>query len=340
MLASDEDILLEAERWTRQGRAVAIATVVETWGSAPRPPGSHLIIDAAGEFLGSVSGGCVEGEVIAQAQEAIGLGHCRLLEFGVADETAWKVGLSCGGRISVFLRPLAPAIIAEINRARASRKSCALVSGLSSGTERVAAAGALAGDALAAELGARFAARASGLVAGREEPTFLSVFTPSPRIIAIGAVHISQALAPMATVAGFETIIVDPRTGFASSARFSGARLVADWPAEALKALALDAATAVALLTHEPRIDDEAARGALSSDCFYIGALGSRKTHARRLERLRADGFCESALARIHAPIGLDIGAKSPAEIAVAILGEIIEDLRREQRSGSSGKAA
>ena len=339
MLASDDDILLEAQRWMAAGRHAAIATVVETWGSAPRPVGSHLVIDEAGNFLGSVSGGCVEGEVVTQAQEAILAGSRHLLEFGVADETAWRAGLSCGGRIKVYVRPLDPSLIAAIIAERAARRPCAVVANLGSGAERLVRLRDLAADPLAAKLEQRLRQRESGVEESNGELDFVTVYAPPVRLIAIGAVHISQSLAPMAQLAGFETIIIDPRTAFATGDRFPGAHLVAGWPQDALAALELDPATAVVLLTHEPRIDDEALIAALKANCFYVGALGSRKTHARRVERMRSAGFSAAALDRIHAPVGLSIGAKSPAEIAVAILGEIIGAMHHSP-SAKSERAA
>jgi xanthine dehydrogenase accessory factor len=340
MLASDDDILLEAQRWTSAGRALAIATVVETWGSAPRPVGSHLVVDAEGNFLGSVSGGCVEGEVVTQALAAIGAKSRHMLEFGVADETAWRAGLSCGGRIKVHVRPLDAEILERINAERAARRPCAIVTDLGSGAERLVRSDNLATDALAEKVAVQLRRRESGLAQEDGRAVFITVYAPPARIIAVGAVHISQALAPMARLAGFDPVIIDPRTAFATADRFPGAELVAEWPQDAFASVSLDAATAIVLLTHEPRIDDEALIRALRADCFYIGALGSRKTHARRLERMRAAGFSEASLGRIHAPIGLDIGARSPSEIAVAILGEIIEALRRGPRMAQSGRAA
>ncbi len=339
MLASDDDILLEAQRWTEAGRGAAIATVVETWGSAPRPVGSHLVIDAEGNFLGSVSGGCVEGEVVAQAQEAISTGSRQMLEFGVADETAWKVGLSCGGRIKVYVRPLDAEIVAAVNVERAARRASALVTDLGSGAERLVTFADFAADPLALQLEDRMRRRASGVVETDGGAAFVTVYAPPVRLIAVGAVHISQSLTPMAKLAGLETIIIDPRTAFATPERFPDARLIAEWPQDVLGELGLDPATAIVLLTHEPRIDDEALAAALRANCFYIGALGSQKTHARRIERMRAAGFGDAALGRIHAPIGLDIGAQSPAEIAVSILGEIIAALHGP-RSARSGRAA
>ncbi len=329
-MPTSDDILLEAQRWVEAGRGVAIATVVETWGSAPRPVGSHLIIDAEGDFRGSVSGGCVEAEVIEQARETIATGRRQMLEFGVADETAFSVGLACGGRIRIDLRPLDPSLLAALNVERAARRPCALVTDLRSGTQRLVRADALADpsvDPLAERIGERLRRRHSGVE--EKEGAFIAVYPPPLRLFVIGAVHIAQALAPVVALAGYETIIIDPRTAFATPERFPGARLVAEWPTNALAELRLDASDAVVLLTHEPRIDDEALIAALRAQCFYIGALGSQRTHARRLERIGAAGWSEAELDRIHAPIGLDIGATGPAEIAVAIVAEIIDSLHR-----------
>ena len=179
----------------------------------------------------------------------------------------------------------------------------------------------------------------SGVVTVAGDDYFLTVQAPSPRLTVIGAVHISQALAPMARIAGLDVAIIDPRTAFATPERFPETPVFAQWPDEALADAPLDRFTAVCLLTHDPKIDDPALKIALEADCFYIGALGSRKTHARRLERMRAAGFDDTALARIHAPIGLDIGAVSPAEIAVSIIGEIVASLRKKPLRSESAAA-
>jgi xanthine dehydrogenase accessory factor len=199
-------------------------------------------------------------------------------------------------------------------------------------------------DALSDPLGAILEERLrlgnSGMVEWEGKELFVNVEVPPVRLIVIGAVHVSQMLVPIASVAGFDMIIVDPRNAFATPERFPGVQLIAEWPEVALPSLHLDRYTAMVLLTHDPRIDDQGLIEALHADCFYIGALGSRKTHAKRLERLRAKGFGDAVLKRIHAPIGLDIGAVSPAEIAISILGEIIADLRRKSLRAEAEKAA
>ena len=221
-------------------------------------------------------------------------------------------------------------VLKRMNAARRERRAGVMVTRLSDGDQRFVAAAAFGGDPLAESLETALRMGKSGVVAVDGAEYFLTVQAPAPRLTLIGAVHISQALAPMARIAGLDVTIIDPRTAFATPERFPDTAVVAEWPDEALAAAPPDRYTAVCLLTHDPKIDDPALGIALEADCFYIGALGSKKTHAKRLERMRAKGFGEEALARIHAPIGLDIGAVSPAEIAVSIIGEVVAALRRK----------
>jgi xanthine dehydrogenase accessory factor len=216
-------------------------------------------------------------------------------------------------------------LLERLNAERAARRACLVVTRLSDGAQRLVTAQMIASDPDAAALSARLAAGASAMVELQGEPHFIALHLPPLRIIICGAVHISQAMAPMAGVLGLDLAIIDPRTAFATPGRFPDVTLLAEWPDEALPKLGgLDAWTAFAALTHDPKIDDPGLIAALAARCFYVGALGSRKTHAKRLERLAAAGVPQDALARIKAPIGLDIGAASPAEIALAVLGEII----------------
>lgn len=319
IISTEDDLLAEAEAWARAGRGVALATVVETWGSAPRPVGSHLVIDGEGNFLGSVSGGCVEGAVIEEAMAAIESGQGKLLSFGVADETAWRVGLSCGGRISVYVAPVNAQLeaLAGVNAARAKREAAALITNLETGSIRVAPPGEAA-------LTEAFRTGKSGMAEGGK--AFIDVHVPGAKLVIIGAVHISQALAQMARLVNLPLTIIDPRTAFATPERFPDVLLLAEWPEDALKKVPLDRYTALIALTHDPKIDDFALRAALEAWCFYVGALGSRKTHAKRCERLADLG---EKLQRIKAPIGLDIGALSPAEIAVSVLAQVIAEMRK-----------
>jgi xanthine dehydrogenase accessory factor len=220
------------------------------------------------------------------------------------------------------------AILSALNAERAGRRAAIVVTEVEGGTQRLVKGAEVASDPLEELLEKHLRSGKSGMTESPQGRVFLTVHVPPPRLVIAGAVHISQALAPMAKLVGYDVTIVDPRTAFASHERFPDVKVIADWPDTALPPLSIDRYTAFVALTHDPKIDDPALTHALARDCFYIGALGSRKTHARRLERLKAQGIAEAQLARIHSPIGLAIGAVSPAEIAVAIIGEITARLR------------
>jgi xanthine dehydrogenase accessory factor len=230
-------------------------------------------------------------------------------------------------------------VLKAMNLARVERRAGAIVTRLSDGEQRFVRAESIDADPLSSELEAALRMGKSATISHQDEEYFLTVQAPSPRLTLIGAVHISQALAPIARIAGLDVSVIDPRTAFATPDRFPDTPVVAQWPDEALAETPLDRYTAICLLTHDPKIDDPALIVALKADCFYIGALGSRKTHARRIERMRAQGFEEAALSRIHAPIGLDIGAVSPSEIAVSIIGEIVASLRKKPLRSESAAA-
>ncbi len=220
-------------------------------------------------------------------------------------------------------------VLAALNTERAARRAAIVVTDVASGAERLVKGAEVERDPLKDVLKERLRTGKSGMVETQEGRMFLTVHVPPPRLVITGAVHISQALAPIARVVGYDVTIVDPRTAFASIERFPDVKVVAEWPDKALPPLNVDRYTAFVALTHDPKIDDPALTHALARDCFYIGALGSKKTHARRVERLKGQGIGETAIARIHAPIGLEIGAVSPPEIAVAIMGEITARLRQ-----------
>ena len=308
--------------WHRSGQGAALATVIQTWGSAPRPAGSQLVISGSGEIMGSVSGGCVEGAVVVEALEALEDGQPRVLEFGVSDEDAFAVGLACGGEIKVMVEPVGTVVSDELLQglcdARAARQPVAYVVDLESGARKLTT-----GED--AELRERFLSDKSGV----EGQTFVAIHNPPLRMAIVGAVHIAQPLVQMANLAGYDTILIDPRAAFGSASRFEGQDIVDDWPDEALRKYGLDRRTAVVTLSHDPKIDDPALITAIKSDAFYVGALGSTRTHAKRVTRLAEAGFTEKESARIHAPVGLNIAAKSPAEIAVSILAEITDTLRK-----------
>lgn len=224
------------------------------------------------------------------------------------------------------------AILSALNEERAARRACVLVTEIASGAQRLVRARDIEADPLAPLLDKQLRAGRSGMVVEGDRSFFLTVQAPAPRIVVTGAVHISQAMAPIARLLDLDLIIIDPRTAFATAERFPDADLRVAWPDEAIGALGLDTYSAFVALTHDPKIDDPGLEAALRSDCFYIGALGSRKTHGKRLERLGAAGFAAADLDRIHAPVGLDIGAVSPAEIALSVLAEIVAALRGPRR--------
>ncbi len=323
MTDDHDDIPAIALDWIREGKGAALATVVETWGSAPRPVGSQLAISSEAEIAGSVSGGCVEGVVVVEAMDAIESSGSRILDFGVSDDEAFAVGLACGGRIRVLVEPvgdadLGPDLLGELVAARTARRQVAYEVDTETWTRRLASPPAHA---------ERFRLDRSGFEA--RAPSFVAIHNPPPRMVVVGGVHIAQSLIRMASLAGFDAILVDPRESFASEGRFPDTALVHDWPDEALRDYGLDARTCVVTLTHDPKLDDPAIETALGSDVFYLGCLGSTRTHAKRVARLEERGFGPDDIARIHAPIGLDIGSRSPAEIAIAIMAEIVQTMRR-----------
>jgi xanthine dehydrogenase accessory factor len=310
--------------WHRAGKRAALATVVETWGSAPRPAGSQLAISGDGQIMGSVSGGCVEGAVVAEAMEALADSKPRVLTYGVSDDDAFAVGLACGGTIRVLVEPVGVALpekmLNDLVTARAARKGVAYSVNLTDWTRSLSDG---EGDGAAA-------ARLQSDKAGMEEDGRLIVpFLAPLRMIVVGAVHIAQPLVAMARLCGYAPTLIDPRETFGAAARFPGEVILSDWPDEAMASLAPDARTAVVTLTHDPKLDDPALFAALGSPAFYIGCLGSTRTHAKRLDRLRAAGVSDGQIARLHAPVGLNIGAKSPAEISVSIIAQITQSLRQ-----------
>ena len=312
---TDDDPLALAAAWRDDGHEVALATVVATWGSSPRPPGSQLVVRGDGVHQGSVSGGCIEGAVIEEALAVIAGGKARLLSYGVTNDMAWEVGLSCGGTVEVYVSRV-PDVLDQLLADRAAHRPLALLTNLETGdAELVHDHQALREDR----------SRMDDSERGR---VFVQVHNPPLRLIIVGAVHISQPLVEMARLAGYDVTLIDPRGAFADRERFPGLAILEDWPDEALSALEPDARCAVVTLTHDPKLDDPALAVALRSPAFYIGCLGSRRTHAKRLERLTALGFSKDECSRLHGPVGLSIGALSPSEIALSILAEITQARR------------
>jgi xanthine dehydrogenase accessory factor len=305
--ASELDRLIGAARDWRPAR-MALATVIATWGSAPRPRGSHMLVHEDGRFEGSVSGGCVEGEVLLAAAATIADGQTRHLDYGVADDSAWEVGLPCGGQIALLVQPIddggfAPDLFDQIADARDQGRRIALTTDFATGKSRI-------GD-------------------DPGEGRFVNIYTPPRRLLIVGAVQIAQSLATIARELDVAPVLIDPRGRFLTEERFPGVTLDDRWPDAAVAAWKPDAATAVVTLSHDPKIDDPALIAALASPAAYIAALGSRRSHAKRLERLTAAGVSDADLARLDAPAGLAIGAQGPAEIALSIAAGMIQAFRR-----------
>jgi xanthine dehydrogenase accessory factor len=325
---SPKDTLSTARRWLDEFEQVALATVVSTWGSSPVPVGGQLAVGPNGQFEGTVSGGCVEVEVITEAADVLIRDQPKLLEFGVTEDVAWRAGLPCGGAISIYIEPLQlerdASYLDKILAALGARASLAVLTTLATGERRLFEPP----GPMPAEIASCLHLGESRLLDLGAGQAFLHVLTPPVRLAVVGATHIGQVLADLATRIGYDVAIIDPRTAFANAERIGVIMALTDWPEISLGALGLDSRTAVVTLTHAAALDDEALSAALRSDCLYIGAVGSKKTHAKRLERLRAAGFSGAELARIRAPVGLAIGAKGPAEIAVSILAEIVKVAR------------
>jgi len=326
-----QEIIQQIREWQAAGEMVAVATVTRVVGSAPRPVGARLVVSAAGAFAGSVSGGCVEGAVIEEAARTIQDGRPRLLHFGISDEMGWEVGLACGGAIDVLVQEAAADIWNQLGDLAARNEPCVLLTLV--GGEAMGAQAVVTGDGVPADFphpGAAATAQ-KALVGATASPQvvddalLVEPFFAAPRLIVFGGVHAAIPLTQMAQVLGFRVTVVDPRNRFANRERFPDAdRVLVAWPAEALGELGVDGRSAIVILTHDPKIDEPALLGALESEAVYIGAIGSRKTHAARRERLVEVGVPAEQLARIHGPVGLDIGGGTPEEMALGILAEII----------------
>jgi len=325
---SIRDIAADVDRWRDEGEDVALATVVRTWGSGPRGPGAKMAITKDARIAGSVSGGCVESAVVEEGREVLETGKPKLLRFGVTDDTAWDVGLSCGGTIEIFVEALTNAIYEPLRSAFEEERAIAkatVIKGEPLGQTVVV------DDAASDESAIAEAARRA-LDGGRSEhvsidegEVFIDVELPPPVLVMVGGVHVAVALTSMADALGYRTVIVDPRGVFGSEERFPHVgELIREWPDKALKKLAINRSTAIVTLTHDPKLDDPALEVALPSRAFYVGALGSQRTHEKRRRRLLERGVTEEELTRVHAPIGLSIGSRSPEEIALSVMAQIV----------------
>ncbi len=300
-MSENDSVLTAARNWRNE--PLALATVVSTWGSAPRPRGSHMLVHADGRFEGSVSGGCVESDILQTAADVIAGAPFQLRHYGVADAAAWEVGLPCGGEIAVMVQPVSaagfdPELFDRIAEARDHGQALTVTTDLATGHS----------DLRPVETG----------------EVFVNRYDPPRRLLIVGAVQIAQALAALATTLGIDTTVIDPRARFLTEERFPGVTLDDRWPDEAIEALKPGPSTAVVTLSHDIKIDDPALIAALASNAPYVGALGSRRSHAARRERLAAAGLSADQIDRIDAPVGIDIGAIGPSEIALSIAAAMV----------------
>ena len=323
--------MTEVKAWLEEGDPVAVATVISTWGSAPRPAGSRMAISQSGKIAGSVSGGCLEGEVFEQAQAILKGKPANLVHYGVSDDLAWTVGLSCGGEVDVLIEPLAQ-VHRDLMAALEAERPVVLKTdvGPAPGARQLLTA---ADPAMTNLLD-----RDTPL---RQEGVFLEPFPRPPELFIFGGSHVAIPLTRLASALGFRVTVVDARSKFADRERFPEARRVIHaWPDDVLKELPMDGSTYVVILTHDPKFDDPTITAALRGRPRYIGAIGSKKTHRERVARLTAAGVSASEIERVHAPIGLDLGAQTAEETALAILSQMVAVRHGKQGGPMPGLAA
>lgn len=331
-----KELLATLDSWRADGVRVGRAVVIRTYGSAPRPEGAALLYAADGRIAGSVSGGCVEGAAAREIARAMETGTSRVVRYGITDEQAWSVGLACGGNIDVLVEPEVPA---EAESAARSAGGVAVITDLADGhrfivSETGPPPAEAPADIVEAARDALLRGTSRVFELG-ERQLFIEAYPVRPRLVVVGAVEIARALTRLARELGFATIVVDGRAAFATAERFPDAdRVVVGWLDEVADQIALCANDAVAVLAHDPKLDDPALVEAFRRGCRYVGALGSRKTQGDRRERLHGMGVSDDDIKRLHGPIGLDLGGRAPAETALAILAEIVA-----QRYGASGGA-
>ncbi|TAM60019.1 XshC-Cox1 family protein [bacterium] len=348
-----KDIAEQVDRWRREGRRVAVATIVQVERSAPRGPGAAMAVNDRGEVAGSVSGGCVEGALVEEAERVLESGEARLVTYGISDEQGLSVGLTCGGTIHCFVQPLYDEfpVLAEALRRDEPIALCVEIEGPDRGATMLVRRDGTSEGSLGNEgLSHRVREDANSCLARGSSATreyglngqplesgvrlFIDAFVPRPELYIFGAVDFSRALVTLGRYLGYRVTVADARRAFATRKRFPDAdEVVAAWPDEFLAQAPVDERTVICVLTHDPKFDVPLLVVALRTNAGYIGAMGSRSTHERRVAELRAQGVSDDELARIRAPIGLDIGATTPEETAVAIAAEIVA-LRTGHPSG------
>jgi xanthine dehydrogenase accessory factor len=339
-----KDVLDTLERWVAEGLRTATATVVLTERSAPRDPGAMLAVSEKGEVAGSVTGGCVEPAVYEEAQAVLAGGPPRLVKYGIADDEAFEVGLPCGGTVHIFVDLLDPALVAPIAEAVRAERPVALAvrtTGAAIGEKCVVYGDSADGGEVVSKARELLGRGETGFVTVGGEEVFVSSFVPRPRMYVFGAIDFASALASIGRFLGYHVTVCDARAKFVTPERFPDVdELVVDWPDRLLASSPVDERTAICVLTHDNKFDVPILKVAVESKAGYIGAMGSRRTTERRAERLREEGVTDEQLARIHAPIGLRIGSRSPEEVAVAIAAEIVSVFNAKAARVSAKAAA
>ena len=341
-LQSMREILPTLDRWLGQGEKIALATLVDTHGTTPRPAGARLCLTQSGLMEGSISGGCIEGDVFTQGLQVLEESRPILTRYGIESEVGIAVGLSCGGEVDVLIEPFEndsvwQAVRTAVEKKRAAALCTTLAPEARLGRRLAVLEEGVTEGGISPALDPILTQRASALlenggheifsdsISGEEIRVVIEAFPKPPRLYIVGATHIATILSPMAATLGFDVSVIDPREPFATESRFPEIdRLILEWPQEVLAREELDESAFVLTLTHDMKFDIPTLTQALRSDARYIGALGSRRTHEKRLEQLREEGFGEADLGRIHTPIGLDLGGRSPEEIALSILAEVV----------------
>ncbi len=333
------EFVQQAGEWLAAGKQVLAATVVQTWGSSPRRPGASLFFTDDLQMVGSVTAGCVEGAVIEEGRQLLKAGQgAKALHYGVSDDTAWEVGLACGGELDVFVQVWTPEIQAAMHPLLDSEAVFTRAITIGGDDDLLGATLLLHGGEIAhSSLPARIAEDLAGSLRGWADETaviqqegglrfFVQRITPPDTLIIVGGNHVAVALTRLAAVLDYRVVLIDPRSAFASAERFPDVtQVLNEWPQKALPKMKITPSTAIVLLTHDPKVDDPALEVALRSPARYVGALGSRRTQAARRERLLERGLTEDEIARLRGPVGLDLGGKAPAEIALSILAEMVQ---------------
>ncbi len=347
-ISINNDIFINAKKWHDKGIKTAIATVINTWGSSPRPVGSQLIVNENGQFFGSISGGCIESDVIMAAKDIINHDKPKfikpkLIKYDISNENAWQIGLTCGGEIEILIEKFddKAANINNIIKSKIDKISIAIITNITNGEKAayknsnndkskidyIAGEEIITNDKESQELiiAAKNALKLNQSVNLKlaNKHYFIKIISPIKCMVIIGAVHIAQALSSMALISGFKVIIIDPRSSWATAERFPNIKIIQEWPEDIMDKLDITNKMAIITLSHDKKFDDPALEYAIKSKAFYIGALGSKRTHAKRIKRLDKSGFNKQEINKIDAPIGMDIGAKAPAEIAISIMANI-----------------